>query len=99
MSFPPALTWLELLPKQTCCACESGPGWLRALVAEHVPRRRDANECDALALVNSSDVPAGYEYVRHLGVLPKLDNPRWFVPLDSGARAAAGLSLYTPART
>src|SRR4051812_48133801 len=35
MSFPPALTWLELLPNHTPCTCESGPQWLRAQLSKH----------------------------------------------------------------
>jgi hypothetical protein len=41
---------------------------------------------------------AGFTYARAFAVLPSLQNARWFVPLDSGAMAAAGFSLYTPAR-
>jgi hypothetical protein len=41
---------------------------------------------------------AGFSYARAFAVLPSLQQARWFVPLDSGAMAAAGFSLYTPAR-
>src|SRR4051812_20383738 len=41
---------------------------------------------------------AGFTYARAFAALPNLEHARWFVPLDSGALAAAGFSLYTPAR-
>ena len=41
---------------------------------------------------------AGFGYVRRFAVLPSLSNARWFISLDSPAIAAAGFSLYTPAR-
>jgi hypothetical protein len=41
---------------------------------------------------------AGFAYVRRFAVMPSLQNPRWFIPLDSPAIASAAFSIYTPAR-
>src|SRR4051812_16173811 len=104
MSFPPALTWLELLPNRASCTCESGPESFRALVAKHRSAGRESGGDSAAVAVNDAGAVArleksGFAYIRRLAVLPSLENPRWFVPLDAGgAAAAAGLSLYTPAR-
>src|SRR5215218_9121800 len=101
MSFPPELTWLELLPKGVHCTCEAAPDAVRALIAKHAGASGGA---DAIVAFNDASAAerfaqAGHTYVRRLAILPSLDHPRWLVPLDAGgAVAAAGLSLYTPAR-
>lgn len=41
---------------------------------------------------------AGFAYVRRFAALPSLANPRWFVPLESGAVASGAFCLYTPVR-
>jgi hypothetical protein len=75
--------------RQTCANGGSAAGLLEEIggaVAVNAPEARARFEA------------AGFAYVRELAVLPRLEHARWFVPLDCGACAAAGLSLYTPAR-
>lgn len=64
----------------------------------------DLPQFDGLVAINCPQVTtarlesAGFTYARKFAVMPSLSNARWFLPLDSGSIAAAGLSLYTPAR-
>ena len=39
---------------------------------------------------------AGFPYARRFAVLPNAGNPRWFIPLDTPALAAAGFCLCAP---
>ena len=41
----------------------------------------------------------GFGHVSRFAVLPSIEKARWFVPLDSPALSAGGLSVHTPART
>jgi len=41
---------------------------------------------------------AGYAHVRDFAVLPSLEHPRWFIPLDSPTVSSAAFCLYTPFR-
>jgi hypothetical protein len=41
---------------------------------------------------------AGFSHVRRFAVLPSLDHPRWFIPLEAAAVSSAAFNLYTPAR-
>ena len=41
---------------------------------------------------------AGLSHIRRFAVLPRLDGPRWFIPLDSPGVAAAGFQLTQPMR-
>jgi hypothetical protein len=107
MSFPPPLTWLHLLSRGAGCVCDASvPQWLRALLGAAGSGEGDEKGYGTAGGAVAVNAPAararfeaeGFAYVRELAVLPRLEQARWFVPLDSGACAAAGLSLYTPAR-
>ncbi|HET9016108.1 MAG TPA: hypothetical protein VFN57_10960 [Thermomicrobiaceae bacterium] len=59
---------------------------------------------DGLVAVNAEGLSparlaaAGFPWVRRFGVVPSLENPRLFIPLESGPVAAAAFALYTPYR-
>jgi hypothetical protein len=68
-----------------------------------IPSGVDIEAARGLMLVNSSlavdDVRAlGFAYVREFAVVPSLDDPRWFIPLESGRVAAAAFRIYAPYR-
>jgi hypothetical protein len=42
---------------------------------------------------------AGFGNIARFAVVPSIEKARWFVPLESPALSAAGLSVHTPART
>jgi len=68
-----------------------------------IPSGVDIEAARGLMLVNSSlaadDVRAlGFAYVREFAVVPSLDNPRWFIPLEGGRVAAAAFRIYAPYR-
>lgn len=62
------------------------------------------DECYGLVAVNCHDAStrdlhaAGFGYVRQFAVVPSLSRPRWFIPLDTPAAAAAAFLLHTPTR-
>jgi hypothetical protein len=64
----------------------------------------DLPRWDGLAAINCRDISnaklesAGFTYVRRFAIIPNLQNPRWFISLDSPRAAAASFNLYTPAR-
>jgi len=67
------------------------------------PSGVDIEAARGLILVNSSlgveDVRAlGFAYVREYAVVPGLDDPRWFIPLEGGRVAAAAFRIYAPYR-
>ena len=41
---------------------------------------------------------AGFTYARRFAIVPSLEQPRWFISLDSAKAAASSFSIYTPAR-
>lgn len=68
-----------------------------------IPPGVDIEAAHGLMLVNSSlavdDVRVlGFPYVREFAVVPSLDDPRWFIPLESGRVAAAAFRIYAPYR-
>ena len=81
-------------------------GGQRALVQWGTPQlpAAELDEAAAVVLFNPS-IPAvarlasfGFTHVRHFAVIPDFDDPRWFIPLESGAAASAAFRLYAPYR-
>jgi len=64
----------------------------------------DLPRWDGIAAINCRDITparleaAGFSYVRRFAIIPNLQNPRWFISLDSPRVSAASFNLYTPAR-
>ena len=96
--------WLvEMLRAHSNVAAGDAP---RVLVSENKPFEKmvEMPQWGGIVAINCPGVTAkrleaaGFTYARAFAVLPNLQHARWFVPLDSGAMAAGGFSLYTPAR-
>ncbi len=63
----------------------------------------DLAEFEGLVALNSSVSPSrlretGFDYVENFAAIPNIQDPRWLVPLNSGAVAAGALNIYTPYR-
>jgi hypothetical protein len=88
------------------CAANGQADALRLLISYEKPFEKmvELPKWDGIAAINCPGVTAkrfeaaGFTYARRFAVMPSLEQARWFVPLDSGAVASAGFSLYTPAR-
>ncbi len=83
----------------------SAAGSSRILVSwNNPPQISSTTDYAGLVAINSGrpDIQAltraGFTYIRRFAVLPNIQSPRWFVPLDSPAVSAAAFCLYTPAR-
>jgi len=100
---PPAEWFAQMLAKFSPAQM---PGAPRLLVAQGKTSAGGAelSNYDGVVAISSPGMTAqgleaaGFAYVRRFAVMPSLTNARWFISLDSPAIAAAGFSLYTPAR-
>jgi hypothetical protein len=93
-------------PDEVAAALSPSAGVASILVswcqsAEETP---DLDRCAAFVAVNG-EPPAlallrdrGFSHIRRYAVVPGLSDPRWYIPLDLPAVAAAAFQLYTPYR-
>jgi O-antigen/teichoic acid export membrane protein len=95
-----APAWFRTL----CQELSSGTGPNIGVVWGKGPLQPDAlKDIAGLVLVNSGVSSGrlhslGFLNVREMAIVPGLNNPRWFIPLDSRTVASAAFRIYTPYR-
>ncbi|MDQ2912010.1 MAG: oligosaccharide flippase family protein [Chloroflexota bacterium] len=95
-----APTWF----RELCQELSTGAGTNITVVwGKSLPPPDALDDVAGLVLVNSGVSSGrlralGFHHVREMAVVPGVNNPRWFIPLDSRTVASAAFRIYTPYR-